>query len=433
MSFRRFLPLAAAAGLAGCLLGPWNMQVDSQKAPITLNVSCMLVAGRPYDSLWLERPLSLDQQYDSARAFVAADSTRIFVVREGSPADTVYYRMDSLDTRIWRPVKTDTVGVGAHYTLHAFVRWNNAREFPADTSFADDTLTAATYTQGYYSLREPVEVPLEALHPALATGLPLAVEQKALQDTGDLAALYDSLNAIKPWAPLGVTVADFQRYLQGYLVLRPVADGDSVYFIFDPTAAPNPDAGSGGILQHFARSWHFAQNYDAADYGGLVVVMGWDTTRARIESPLRKEFEQSLSQTKIDSASLYQPENSSVAEILTRGGMQVANYPDTVAISNLALGYTGRNTFYFYAVDSNYANAHYRDVVAPGIGGGGGGNAGQSGNVIEPTNVQGGAGYFSAAVVDSLSVQVMALSPDTFSVPALHKVWLRQKLNNSGG
>lgn len=416
----------ATALLAGCL-GPWNVDVNNGQAPVRLEVSCMLVAGRPFDSLWLERPLSFQSAYDSSVSFV--DTTRSFlqVIRLDAPGDTVIYHPDPYNTRLWRPDRLDTVRIGARYAFRARVRWNASVDFPVNAEWREDTLAAETYVQRLYAINNTASVPIEALHPALSLGLPSGRISLALQDTvSSLNALYDSLNSVKSLSTLNVSVTDFLRYLRGYPVFRPLHKNDTAYYIFDPSSAKDFHTGNSGGIHRYARQWSFLQSFSPLDFGGLLLVGGHDIVNGtRILDPLTKQIHQSLN-LKPDSADLYQTGNTRLSQVHAGTIMGVPGYPDTLPFSNLNIDYAGKDVFYFYAVDSLYI--HYLAGINSNQGGedDGGGNAG---NAHPYSNVRGGWGYFTAAVLDSFPVQVIALQ-DTYSVAALHQAWLNNRSKN---
>jgi hypothetical protein len=433
--FARPFLAAAAALLAGCLLGPWNLTPQDGQAKVRLEVACMLVAGRPFDTLWLERPLAFATGYDSADAFVDTSATRIFVVRaDVSPAETVFYRRSTSYSRAWLPDGNarDTVRMGGRYRLTAAVTWDAAREYPRESEVRVDTLEAETYVQRRYAVRDTALVPIEALHPSLSLGLPPAVAAKALGDAAALNSLYDSLEAIRSLSALGATRADFLRYLQGYLVLKPLASGDSAWYIFDPSKVADPDPRDPDPIGRYSRQWYFLQDFDARDFGGLASVYAYDTSGSRILDPIFQALRNNFGRDRIDSAGQYQIGHTRFLGVTAASDPANPGYPDTVAWSNRNLGYAGRDAIYFYAVDSLYAE-YQRGF--PGVNvslGGGNGGGGNGSNLVRYSNVRNGDGYFAAAALDSFVVHLSALK-DTLSIPALHRAWLEREARRKAG
>lgn len=441
---RRAAAAAPAAILGGCLLGPWNLAPQDQPAKVQLEVACMLVRDRPFDTLWLERPLSFASAYDSGLAFVDTAATRIRIVRtDAAPPETVVYRMARAYTRVWLPDSNthDTVRAGGRYRLEASVAWDAAREFPQAHAPRVDSLWAETYVQRRYAIRDTALVPIEALHPSLSLGLPAGSAGKALADSAALGALYDSLEGIRSLAARGITRGDLRRYLQGYPVLKPLLRGDSAYFIFDPSQAAASDANTDRIGR-WSRQWYFLQDFDARDYGGLVAQYAYDTTGYRILDPLTQALQANFGGKPPDSANLFQVSRTRFLGITAKAVAGAHGYPDTLAWGNRNLLYAGRDVIYFYAVDSLYVE--YQRSLNPsfgislggdggGRGGGGGGGFGSAGNLVHYSNIEGGDGYFAAAAVDSFPVHLSALK-DTFSVPALEQAWRKHKddRNNRG-
>jgi hypothetical protein len=419
-------PVILAVALMGCS-GPWNTEVDSKPAPVQLQVSCMLVAGRSFDSLWLERPLSFYRKYDSSTSFIDTVSSDVFIVREDSVLDTVFYRMSGSNTRVWLPVNNlDTVRLGAQYHLRASLRWNAAREFPIDTDWRTDTLDAVSRVQSSYNVDHTVLAPIEALHPSLSMGLPGETMRMVLADTAALLGrLYDSLNAIRSLAGKGITPVELFKYLQGTEVLLPLRDGDSAYYIFDASDVPDPDGGDMGMIKRYTRQWKFRQNVAASEYGGVVIAGEFDNSRARIWSPLDKLLSVGFGDSEPDVEKFYQPGQSRLISITEKTPENRPGYPAILPLGNASLGYTGKNTLRFYAVDADYAKDREQEAdPASGDMSGGLGDD-DNGDLPSHSNIRGGIGYFATAVQDSFTIYIQAVSPDTFPVPDMRRSRLK--------
>ncbi len=422
---KRLAAPAAALALGGCLLGPWDLTPQDQVAKVQLEVALMLVQGKPFDTLWIERPLTFANGYDSSAAFIDSAASRALVIRtDASPPETVSYRMSSSNTRVWLPEagSADTARQGGRYRLQAWLKWDAAREYPQRHEWRTDTLTAVTYVQRHYAIRDTAWAPIESLHPSLSLGLPPALTARALADSQTLGRLYDSLEAIRSLSRLGVEKEDLRVYLAGGLVLRPLTKGDTAFYIFDPAKVTDPNPANPDPIGRYSRQWRFVQDLDRRDFGGLAVAYAYDTAQARILDPITQSLRSIFGNEKVDTAGLYQRGHIRFLGITGKADPGVTGYPDTLAWGNRNLDYTGRDAIYFYAVDSLYVE--YQRAFNPSfsisLGGDRGGNSRRAANnALHYTNIQGGDGYFSAAALDSFTVQLIALK-DTIPVPILH-------------
>ncbi len=443
--FRLGLIFFPAMLLVSCLLGPWNLTHQNSPAKVQLEVSCILVSGHPFDTLFLERPLSFNNGYDSTIGFVDTTASQILVIRTDiAPSETVSYAMSPMDTRVWLPRRRgnlqDTVRIGAHYHLAASIKWDAAHEFPQAHEFHLDSLNAFTYIPTHYHIAQTAMVPIEALHPSLSIGLSLATTSLALSDPNQLQNLYDSLNTLHSLTQNNITKKDLAQYLQGQLVLKPLHTGDSAYFIFDSTQVMGLNSQDPGSISRFAQQWKFIQDIDHKEYGGLISILGFDTSASRIIDPT-PSLQSLFGDKKIDSARLYQIGNRRLLHITAAILPGITSYPDSVGWVNTDFKYTGHCVLYFYSVDSLYIN-YQRGINPPQIlnlGGGGGGNGGGGrnrapANIVHFSNIQGGDGFFTAAALDSFVVEMKAVQ-NTIPVPALHQAWAKdqQRRNNGGG
>ncbi len=433
-----WLTLVALA-LSGCLLGPWNLTPQDQQAKVQIEVACMLVSGKPFDTLWLERPLDFNSAYDSTAAFIDTNASTVRIIRtDVTPRETTMYSMSLPYTRAWLPRAPGAVArAGGKYRLEAFIRWDAARTYPQTHAFQVDTLSAEAYIQARYHIRDTAYAPLEAMHPSLSQGLSANTASAALASDAGLSALYDSLDAIYPLRNHGITQEDLSQYLKGYPVQKPLHRGDTAFYIFDASKVKDANPGNPDLISRYSRQWNFLQDLDKRQFGGLVASYMHDTLGNRILDPLNQALQAARGRTSIDSAQQYQQGQT---RFLGLTGSVVAGntaYPDTVAWGNRNLSYTGPDMIYFYGVDSLYAiyqrSLNSGFTVSLGGGGGGGGIGRGAGNVVHFTNIEGGDGYFSAAAVDSFPVFLRAMQ-DTLPLPALHQAWLvRDAKRRRGG
>lgn len=422
------LAALATLGLAACN-GPWNMQPDEGPQDPKLWVSMLLIADRPLDTLWIERPLLLDRKSDPAVLFVDAAESRIAIM-DPAAGDTLHFRPVEGRAAAW--VAEDTayrVRRGAWYLLEAGLRWNASKEFPSGADWRNETLTAETRVPAAYALDSTVQVPAEALHPSLSVGLPSAMVTRALAEPAYRQSVYDSLNAlpdVRSLAARGITEDDFAAYLEGRTVFRPVGKEDTVYSIYDGT--PSTDY-TGTSFRRYSLSYLFTQRIDKRDFGGVILAQRFDSSRARIYSPMYKDILASVGGD-LDSAGFYQ--RGEVRPLKVSGSYYsgIQGYPDTLRVTNMEWGYTGRNVLIAYSVDPLYYE-YYKGLIGTGAEGGGGlgGGSSRPQNVLRYSNIGNGDGYFCGAVADSFAINIRAVR-DTIPVSALRNAWLRSDLTN---
>ncbi len=416
-SIRRALGIIVASAALGCL-GPWNIETENMSPRFSLHVSCLLVADRPLDTLWIERSQPFTKPYSAMDPFIDTAASKVLVIRTfPSPAETTVYRLSAENQRAWIPASDPVprVEVGARYRLFGNLRWNASEGFPQEKAYRIDTLESETYVQSGYSIPDSVQAPIEFLHPSLALGLPPAMVRRALDEPeGYLGTLFDSLDATPEAGSLrkrGITREDFQAYLRGELVTSTVKRGDTLQYIWDDSKVSDKD---GEPITRYFRGLSIIQEFDPEQYGGLIIIQGFDTTRAYINNPIDQEAEFQQTPGKIDTPSYYQRGNSRVQEVLPKTIPGRNGYPKALDQSNLLFGYTGRNVLYFYAVDSLYYE-YYRRYKSPG-----------DKTLLPYSNVENGDGYFIGAVLDSLSF-VLTSQRDTIPVSDLRRAWLKSK------
>lgn len=406
--------------------GPWNMQPDEGPQDPKLWVSMLLVADRPLDTLWVERPLLLARKADPSILFVDSAASSLSVI-DPKAADTLRFRPVAGRAAAWVAVDTAyRVKRGTRYLLNARLRWNASKEFPAGLDWRTESLMAETRVPASYALDSLVQVPVEALHPSLSVGLPSVTVARARVEEVYRKSIYDSLNAIPGVRSLesrGVTEMDFAAYLEGRTVFRPMSKDDTLYFIFDQ--APSTD-NSGLTLRRYSLPFLFTQKIDKRDFGGVILSEGFDSTQARILDPMHKGVLESMGMD-LDSVAFFQ--RGAVRPRNVKGGYysDIAGYPDTLRLANMFWGYTGRNMLHAYSVDPLYYE-YYKGLIGTGAEGGGGlgGGSSRPQNILPYTNIENGMGYFAGAVADSFAINIRALQ-DTIPVSALRDAWLRDQ------
>lgn len=416
--------LGAALALSACN-GPWNMQPETGPQPARLWVSHLLVADRPLDTLWLERPQALGQTGDSTAPFVDAAASQVSVVALETGVSYAFRPVPGLPAAWLAEDTAYRVQAGAEYALSATVRWNAAPGHPAAEDWRFHRLSARTRVPSVFALHPEMLVPVEALHPSLSVGLPKAVVQAALEDAAARNRLYDSLDAL-PAAPLaerGVSREDFAAYLRGEVTFLPVPRDGAIWYVFDAEQVVDP---SGEKLHRYSLPYLFGQTVDKADFGGMILSQRFDPARARIYDPLSKGIDDAL-QRDLDSAEFYQA--GDLRPLLVGGSYfpDLPMYPDTLRLTNLLWGYTGRNVLVAHSVDPLYFE-YYKGSIQGGMDsdGGLGGGSTRAQNVLRYTNVENGDGYFSAAMADTFAFELRAVR-DTIPVGALKAAFEKEK------
>lgn len=388
--------------LASCD-GPWNMEPEDP-APPRLRVSAMPVAGRTYDTIWLERIQAIDL---AARglAFVKPGSWMRVVRTDGPTPDTVVYRPSPDQPRAWIPQRSALVPYGATLRLEAHVVWNSADDFPRGDRTTESDLSAETTLPRKYALAKDMLAPLDALFGALS----------ASATAVDAEALFSVLRGEDPGrvARFSVTPATCDSFLQGMFVVRSIRSGDTVWAILDDALGQGP---LGEPVKRSLRPIQIRQDIDRERWGGMITAIGFDPSRARILGPVQRMGFEIRGDGKVrhsDSAAMFQPGDSRMLSVDDPEQPSILGYPERGELPMMVLNYTGRAVVRALAVDRSYASYH-RAMMDNGSG------------AWSYTSVRGATGYFAGAAPDSLVFEVRAVR-DTFSVAALRAAWCRDR------
>lgn len=399
---RRIVTISALAALLAACNGPWNTSVDDVDTPLQVRVGCILVAGAPFDTIWLDRTQGFSHVYDSTVAFVDADSSTVLVRDLGSDR-TVEYAMADGNRRAWVPRDTSArVAWGARYRLEADLRWNASRDFPDGTEWRRSRLEATTYTPASYDVADTIAVPLEAKVEWLADGVDDA--EKAMIDAkGDsLAATLSGLMVLPQ-----VTASDLRDVAAGRPVWKLSLASDSVWAIGSMDRVTDE---VGNEMYRAYRQYGFLQRIDKARFGGVLGIQTYDPEGQYVLGPLNRKLLDAIGKDEPDSAGLFQP--GSTRTLLLYGKTQTGQtmYPDTLLFNAGYLTYTGRTALRFYSLDSLFLE-YYRT----------------NGDEISATaysSVRGGEGYFAGAGADSLVLYVRKpRGVQGYDVDALRIVW----------
>jgi hypothetical protein len=398
--------------LGSCSTGPWNTQPGGSAPSLPrLVASNLLVAGRPYDTLWLERTLPLNGlSYDSTRSFVDTVRSWVRIIRltgPGSP-DTVPYHLAPPLAVVWLPSKPqDSALHGEQYRLEARIVWDSSSDWGtggAAPAWKVTQLLATTYTPKVFSQGPALQAPIEALFPSLAASGFASFRTWA---AGNTQPVQDSL------ARWNVTAATLDSVGKGLPVFRTIHSGDTVWYI---RSSEQVSAADGTAIRRSDRAILAPQVLDLSVFGGELGLQRFDSTRARILDPITQAFNASSGRKTIDSANYYQPGQWRSLPFTAADAGGVAYWPDFVQLKNLDIGYTGLNVFYSFAVDTLYA-AYQRGQST-------------STNISAYTNIQGGYGYFTGAAADSVRIFVQSPTADTFSVSALQHAYCFRKFGD---
>lgn len=399
---RRILTLSALAVLATACNGPWNTSVDDVEVPLNVRVGAILVAGMPYDTVWLDRTQRFEYGYDSSKAFILPESSTV-LVRDLGNGSTVAYRMADRNRRAWLPVdSTVRVRWGTRLRLEADLYWNASRDFPNGTEWRRSKLAAETFTPASYDIADTIAVPLEAKVEWLADGIDDA--EKSL-----IGSKADSLARTLSDVPVFPTVEadDLRKVAGGTPVWKLALASDSLYVIGSMDRVTDE---VGNEMFRAFRQYGFRQRVDKSRFGGMLCIQGYDPHGEYVLSPMAREALDAMGRDTPDSANLYQAGGSRVLLLYGREEFGQAFYPDTLLFTAGYFTYTGRNVLRFYSLDSLYLE-YYRT----------------NGEEIKPTafsNVRGGDGYFSGAGVDSLVLQMRRPAKvQGISVDSLRIVW----------
>ena len=405
---RHKLPILPLLLACSCSTGPWNTQPGGNAPNLPrLLASNLVVAGRPYDTLWLTRSLLLNgATYDSTRQFVDTTHSWVRIIRTTGPGspDTITYHLAVPLAVVWLPDRpSDSALHGAQYMLDAQITWDSTANWgagPTSPAWKVTHLQAVTYTPKVFTQGPSLQAPIEALFPTLAGSGNSAFRTWAASKS---QSVQDSL------AHWSVTASTLDSVGKGVPVYRTIRTGDTIWYIRSSEAA---SAADGTAIRRNDRAVLAPQALDLPVFGGEIAIQRFDSTRARILDPITQAFNATTGQksfTSKDSSRYYQPGQWRSLPFTAANPGSLAYWPEFVQIKNLDIGYTGLNVFYSYAVDTLFA-AYER---------------GQSTttNVSAYSNIQGGFGYFTGAAVDSVSLFVLSPTTDTFSVTALHDTY----------
>jgi len=406
MKTKIILTISVTTFLMACD-GPWNMSVSDHAADRSLWLSGVQTAGRPFDTVWVEATNALEASYDEQSTVSGTGSWLRIYQDSAGVRDTVEYRLSSAQPHAWVPVDAQKrVRRAATLALSAsIVKSDGTRQ----------ELSSSSYTQPFYALADSFAVPVEALHPSLANGTFRMALQANQSNTAAVLKLIGDLDPTgRFFTKWNLHPEDLYAYAAGQAVMRNVyvKGHDTLWYVSDesivqslsfPGQVPAPQSAT-------YRQWVLRQKVDRPSYGGSVFIQGFDPSRARIFGQIFRQFGKTLGH--VDSSGYFQRGDTRTWTSAPKvGGSGLPAWPDSILLSNVYLGYTGRNRIYAWAVDSLYYE-HYKALT---------GDVGDG--QYEYTNVKGGKGYFTGAILDSATFDLEAAFPDTVQVTRLRAVW----------
>jgi hypothetical protein len=389
--------------------GPWNMSVSDHVADRSLWLSAVQTADRPFDTVWIEQTNPLTSTYDEMSAVAGAGSWLRIYQDSAGVRDTVNFAISAGQPHAWVPVATDA----AKRVRRAATLALSAHIVRTDGSLQD--LSSSSYTQPFYALSDSFAVPVEALHPSLANGtFRLALQANQSNTAAVLKLIRDLDTTGKFFETWHLKPEDLYAFAAGQSVMRNVyvKGNDTLWYVSDESFVLSmgfPGQTSGPQPATF-RQWVLRQKVDRASYGGTVFIQGFDPSRARIFGQIFRQFGKTFGN--VDSSGLFQRgDTRSWLSAPKVGGSSLPAWPDSILLSNSYLGYTGRNRLYGWAVDSLYYE-HYKALT------------GETGDgQYEYSNIKGGKGYFTGAILDSATFDLEAAFPDTVQVTRLRTIW----------
>lgn len=397
---RNLLPVLALAALLPSCQGPWNLQPQEPDPP-TLRISALPVAGRTWDTVWVERiqPLALESR---GLAFVGPGSWLRILVKKPLGEDTIRFEPSVENPRAWiARDRSALVPWGASLHLEAHLVWNSSAAFPGSTEWTESDVSGDATTPVRYGLKPTMGAPLDVFFRALAGG-------DGGADPAGLLEVLRSEDDAKVRG-LGVTEATCDSFLRGRWVQRTFRSGDTAWAIADDRLV---DDRFGRPIKRSLRPFLVEQEVDLQGWGGLVSAIEFDPTRARILGPIQRvgfEIRGNSTLEREDSLGLYQPGSSRMLSVDGPDQAGMMGYPQVMALPSMLLSVTGRNVVRTLAVDRAYVAYHQAMMEN------------ESGQWAY-SSLHGATGFFSGGAADSLVFQVRAVR-DTFALPVLREMW----------
>jgi hypothetical protein len=408
-----------SAALLSCIQGPWDYTPSNPPLYRGIWAEAYVVADKPIDQVCFAKLLELDEKRTPNFAFYA--NAEVSIAGSFANGDqTLLLKPKALLPNCFEGDPAALPLKGRTYDLQARFVWDSA-----GTEVTTRLTAQATVTDSFSIQRQAVAPSIAFIggfgaggtffNPADLDKLPTGIQETMLKEFPDevqelativndsaklrIFFLGDSATQTPPkGGPLTLRLRELIKKDQ-----RMYEEGDtSLYYI------SNADLNT---LSHYFTSIR------GRGVKGVLVSQYWDTLASRIINPFQTFFGQ-----KPDSSSYYFPGDKRrlvfypSAENKAKG----FNILDSIGVVNTWF-FTGRNRFYFYACDTNYANYLNTNTRA-------GESPEDNPKLVPYTNVQGGRGFFAALAVDSFDVQIKADPADeTFPLQATRADYCRSE------
>lgn len=405
-ALRRVAGSACAAALsavlgAGCLQGPWDYTPERVLPYKGIHTTAYLVAGKPVADVCFEAFIPLSQGWTNARPFYR--DAEVLVegpFSDGSSSLTLTPRVPWLPSPLTNSSNASPncfegpadalPQPGETYSLRARFTWDSLG------TEIESRFTATTTIPSGFSTKDSAAAPSLAtlgiggdglLDPDLFARLPegprTALLEAYPEEFATLIALQGDSAALAAYIEENrQTIVEASELLQDSLQgdLIHYAEGDTLFFMRGGSAIEN--------LSHYV-----GVNFDS---GTTAVLLShrWDTLGNRVTISFDEIFG-----IKTDTVEQYYPGNIHrlvlYPSVEQPGG---GNILDSIGLVN-AWFFTGLNRFYFHAFGLDYWRYNTTATQDPNP------------SVPRFTNIEGGAGIFAGAALDSFDINIKA-DPD---------------------
>ncbi len=386
---------AAAVALSGCLQGPWDYKPERVLPYKGIHTTAYLVAERPVADVCFEAFIPLSQGWTNARPFYRdAEVVVEGPFSNGASSLTLTPRAPWLSSPLTNSSNAspncfegpaDAFPLrGESYSLRARFTWDSLgaeieSEFSATTTIpavfsTKDSAAAPSLARTGFGGSGVLDIDFLLALPEGPRNQ-LLDEFSAQLDTlaslaGDSAAYQEYLTAQAPAVAARVT-----QLLQGDLIHY--AEGDTLFFMRGGSAIEN--------LSHYV-----GVNFDSTTTA-VLLSHRWDTLGNRVTIAFDQLFG-----IKPDTVDQYYP--GDIHRLVVFPSVEQregGNILDSIGLVN-AWFFTGLNRFYFHAFGLEYWKYNTTATLDPNP------------SVPRYTNIEGGAGVFAGAALDSFEVNIKA-------------------------
>jgi len=365
--------LFALSLLAGCIQGPWDYVPENEEQYKGIWVYGHVVGGRPVSEVCFVKLNPLDETYTLEFPFY--DSAEITIEGDFNGSRTsMTLEADDDIPNCFNGDSSLIAQNGGRYSLDAVIYWDSAGQNVRSHLYAD-TYIPAEWKVDKNLVSAAAKDPSSASMDDMATLLEVLEEAygdtifSLLSDTSALMAFYSE------------NEAEITRLLGGELV--EFQNGDTLTYMT-------------GELN--ANGYYFPTSY-SEDARGVLYTLGMDSTGGAPKSMWSDFGDGLFTMDTMDYAKGgYKHRLFYTSQFWTDEGMSL----DTLLMFNFYFG-TGRNTIYFYGVDSSY-NDYINTAMIEN----------ENPKVEKLYNIENGAGFFSGMALDSAWFYIKA--PDDLPV-----------------